>query len=66
MGALVTRLQRPLGIVKQHLQQADITEWGKVQRIDSDAGDMMRASKLGILRDDSRDASWVRVSLTSI
>ncbi|KAK0442555.1 hypothetical protein EV421DRAFT_1710618, partial [Armillaria borealis] len=33
--------------------------WGKVQRIDSDAGDMMRASKLGILRDDSRDDSWV-------
>ncbi|KAK0458724.1 uncharacterized protein EV420DRAFT_1620490 [Desarmillaria tabescens] len=62
-GALVTRLQHPLGTVKRYLQNADIIEWGKVQRIDSDAGDTMRASELGTIRDDSRDASWVRYEM---
>ncbi|KAK0470469.1 uncharacterized protein EV420DRAFT_1616583 [Desarmillaria tabescens] len=59
-GALVTRLKCPLGTVKRHLQQANVMEWGQVQCIDLDAGDTMRASELGVVHDDSRDASWVQ------
>lgn len=48
-------------MLRPHLDIAQIEEWGKIRRVDSEAGDTMRASSLGIKRDDSRDASFVRV-----
>jgi hypothetical protein len=60
-GALATRFDASLGLVRQHLVHADIEEWGKVRRIDSDAGDTMQASSLRVARDDTRDATHVRV-----
>jgi hypothetical protein len=48
-------------LVRFHLDNAHIEEWGKVRRIDSDVGDTMRASSLGLPRDDARDATYVRV-----
>lgn len=62
IGALATRFNVTIGVVKRHLRTADIEEWGKVQRIDSDEGDVMRTAHLGSVRDDSRDATFVRVS----
>lgn len=58
-----TRVQRnlPIAKVKNLVQDAIITEWGKVRRIDSDAGDTMRSSSLGIQAQDSRDATFIRV-----
>ena len=46
----------------KYLQQAQIKEWGKVQRVDSDAGDMIYSSGLTTLDADRRDATFVRVS----
>ncbi|THU93897.1 hypothetical protein K435DRAFT_820122 [Dendrothele bispora CBS 962.96] len=73
IGALVTRFtvdsnvygaaRVTPGVVKRFLADAHIQEWGKVQRIDSDEGDIMRASEVGKTRDDSRDASFVRYEM---
>jgi hypothetical protein len=63
VAALSTRFQKPVGTIRRHLNDAVIEEWGKVRRIDSDAGDTMSASLLGTSRDDSRDATYVRVRL---
>jgi hypothetical protein len=60
-SALATRFDSGIRLVRQHLANAEIEEWGKVRRIDSDAGDTMRSSSLGISRDDARDATYVRV-----
>lgn len=51
------------GLVRECLSGADIQDWGKVQRTDSDAGDTMRAAAVGKLREDHRDASFVRVCI---
>ena len=50
-------------LVKEHLQNADIEEWGKVCRVDSDAGDMMSALSLygHWYGEDTRDATYVWV-----
>ncbi|KAF7341602.1 hypothetical protein MSAN_02057500 [Mycena sanguinolenta] len=42
---------------------ASIEEWGKVRRIDSDAGDTMRSCSLGIVAEDARDATYVRYEM---
>jgi hypothetical protein len=39
-----------------------IESWGRLRRVDTDAGDTIRASSLVPLGEDSRDASFVRVS----
>ena len=65
-GALATRFDTSIGLVRQHLVHADIEEWGKVRRIDSDAGDTMQASSLRVTQDDTRDATYVRVRTTFI
>jgi hypothetical protein len=65
-GALATRFNSKVGIIKQQLEKAIIEEWGKVQRIDSDAGDTMVSSSLRAMQDDSHDATFVRVSDLSI
>jgi hypothetical protein len=61
-AALATRLDVDIHLVKGHLKNADIEEWGRVRRIDSDAGDTMRASSMIVAQDDSRDATYVRVN----
>jgi hypothetical protein len=60
-AALATRFDMHIAVVKKQLEKAEVEEWGKVRRIDSTAGDTMRASSLGISRDDTRDATYVRV-----
>ena len=60
-SALATRFDSSMRLVKSHLDKARIEEWGKVRRVDSDAGDTMCASSLGVSRDDARDATYVRV-----
>jgi hypothetical protein len=60
-GALATRFNANVAVVKRCLQGAETEEWGKVRRVDSDAGDIMHASSMISLRDDTRDATYVRV-----
>jgi hypothetical protein len=61
-AALATRFDVDIRFVKTHLKHASIEEWGKVRRVDSDAGDTMRASSMVIASDDTRDATYVRVN----
>ncbi|KAI9449315.1 hypothetical protein BJY52DRAFT_1206401 [Lactarius psammicola] len=46
--------------IRKYLQQARIEEWGKVQRVDSEAGDTIHS--LGLIQPtaDRRDATFVR------
>lgn len=62
-AALATRFSVPIAITKAYLKDAQVEQWGKIRRVDSDAGDTMRASSMGSTRDDSRDASYVRVCM---
>ncbi|KAJ3501992.1 hypothetical protein NLJ89_g9087 [Agrocybe chaxingu] len=59
-AALATRADVKITQVRPFVQRAEITQWGKVRRIDSDEGDTFRASSLMTVRDDSRNASFVR------
>lgn len=61
-AALSTRFNLPVSITRKYLQKADIEEWGKVRRVDSEAGDTMHSSGLSKHRVDQRDATFVRVS----
>ncbi|KAJ3847461.1 hypothetical protein EV368DRAFT_87714 [Lentinula lateritia] len=63
IGALATCFNKRPGIVKWNIQDADIEVWGKVKSTDSDAGDTIRASEVGKIRDDHRDASFVRYEM---
>jgi len=60
-AALATRFDADIRLVKEHLKNAEVYEWGKVRRIDSEAGDTMNASSLASNREDFRDATYVRV-----
>jgi hypothetical protein len=60
-AALATRFDVNIRLIKKYLNDADVDEWGKVRRIDSDAGDIMCASSLATKHEDSRDATYVRV-----
>ena len=62
-AALATRFDVEIRIVKDHLKNADVEEWGRIRRVDSDAGDTMRASSMVAVQDDTRDATYVRVNL---
>ncbi|KAJ7571926.1 hypothetical protein C8J56DRAFT_810291 [Mycena floridula] len=62
-GALATRFSVRLGVIQHCIKYADIEEWGRVQRIDSDAGDTIRSAGLGTIREDSRDATYVRYEM---
>ncbi|KAF8986626.1 hypothetical protein BDQ17DRAFT_1393639 [Cyathus striatus] len=46
--------------VKEMLKEAQIMEWGKVKRIDSDEGNTACSSSMGQQGDDHCDASFVR------
>ncbi|KAL1680192.1 hypothetical protein EV122DRAFT_208322 [Schizophyllum commune] len=59
-SALATRADLRPRDVTPHLRNAQIVRYGKLRRVDSDAGDTISASELGATRDDSRDASFVR------
>lgn len=61
-AALATRFECRVSKVTQCLKSAVVEEWGKVRRIDSEAGDTMRCSSVVSVRDDTRDATYVRVS----
>jgi hypothetical protein len=61
-AALSTRFGLRVPTIRKHLHQARIEEWGKVQRVDSDAGDTIHSSGLMTLTADRRDATFVRVS----
>ena len=65
-AALATRFDRDIRTVRINLSSADIEEWGKVRRVDSDAGDTMHASTLVPAHDGTRDATFVRVRATSL
>ncbi|GLB44025.1 hypothetical protein LshimejAT787_1502090 [Lyophyllum shimeji] len=49
--------------VKEYMKHAQIHEWGKVRRVDSDEGDTMRAALLRATSEDSRDATFVRYQM---
>ncbi|KAJ7760285.1 hypothetical protein DFH07DRAFT_867862 [Mycena maculata] len=49
--------------VNKALKTAIVEEWGKVRRVDSEAGDTMRSCSLGITAEDTRDATHVRYEM---
>jgi hypothetical protein len=61
-AALSTRLDATMTQVNRALKGATVEDWGKVRRIDSDEGDTMRSCSLGANAEDTRDATYVRVS----
>ncbi|KAH7879638.1 uncharacterized protein C8R40DRAFT_1200788 [Lentinula edodes] len=63
IGALSTWFQKRVGVVRKSLEMAHIENWGKIQCIDSEAGDTMRASEARRAGDDHRDASYVRYEM---
>ena len=63
VAALATCFELRVTLLRPHLDIAQIEQWGKIHHIDSDAGDTMCASSLGIKREDSRDATFVRVRI---
>ncbi|KAJ6548500.1 hypothetical protein B0H19DRAFT_952352 [Mycena capillaripes] len=60
-AALATRFSVEVKQVTKALKTAEIEEWGKVRRIDSDERDTMKSSTVGTVAEDSRDATFVRV-----
>lgn len=48
---------------KKAVRDAEVVEWGKVKRVDSEEGDTIYASALHTLLHDSREASFVWVGL---
>lgn len=60
-AAVATRTGAKMGPVNRALKDAIIEEWGKVRRIDSDEGDTMRSCMMGVVAEDARDATYVRV-----
>lgn len=61
-AALSTRSGKKMLAVNNALKNAIVEEWGKVRRVDSEAGDTMRSCSLGLTAEDMRDATYVRVS----
>ncbi|KAJ7042829.1 hypothetical protein C8F04DRAFT_1029722 [Mycena alexandri] len=62
-AALSTRCDAEMRDVGAALKGADVEEWGKVRRVDSDAGDTMWSCSLGTRAADSRDATYVRYEM---
>ncbi|KAH9023711.1 hypothetical protein EDB85DRAFT_1870587 [Lactarius pseudohatsudake] len=61
-AALSTRFGLHVSVIRKYLQRANIEEWGKVRRVDSEAGDTIHSSGLMKPTADRRDATFVRVS----
>ncbi|KAJ7206884.1 hypothetical protein GGX14DRAFT_535429 [Mycena pura] len=62
-AALATRWGANMADVNTALKEAVIQEWGKVRRTDSEEGDTMRSCSLGVIAEDSRDATYVRYEM---
>ncbi|KAJ6538261.1 hypothetical protein DFH09DRAFT_930551 [Mycena vulgaris] len=62
-AALSTRSGTSMRDVNTALKTADVEEWGKVRRVDSEEGDTMRSCSLGTTAEDSRDATYVRYEM---
>ncbi|KAJ7463888.1 hypothetical protein B0H11DRAFT_1870748 [Mycena galericulata] len=61
--ALSTRFCTKMAIINTALKNAIVEEWGKVRRVDSEAGDTMRSCSLGVTAEDARDATYVRYEM---
>ncbi|KAI9434899.1 hypothetical protein H4582DRAFT_1818363 [Lactarius indigo] len=59
-AALSTRFGLHVSVIRKYLQQANIEEWGKVRRVDSEAGDTIHSSGLMKPTADRQDATFVR------
>ncbi|KAG7088932.1 hypothetical protein E1B28_012877 [Marasmius oreades] len=62
-AALVTRFNSKnikIGTVRKHIKNAHIEMWGRVKLMDSEEGDTIWASCVGMVPQDSRDATYVR------
>ncbi|KAF7332811.1 hypothetical protein MSAN_02432300 [Mycena sanguinolenta] len=62
-AALSTRTGASMAAVNAALRRALVEEWGKVRRVDSEAGDTMRSCSLGVVAEDGRDATFVRYEM---
>lgn len=61
VAALPTHFELHVTLLRPHLDLAQVKQWGKIRHIDSEAGDIMCASSLGIKHEDSQDTTFVRV-----
>jgi hypothetical protein len=64
-ASFATRFKVKIAGSRGALKTARIVEYGKVKRIDSEAGDTMRSCNLGKKTSDTRDATFVRVCFVS-
>jgi hypothetical protein len=64
-AALATRFDVKVTAVKPYLHTATVRQWGRIRRIDSDAGDIMHAASMSTPGDDRRDATYIRVCSSS-
>ena len=53
---------KTVALAKRVLKDIPIMVWGKVKRVDSEAGDTISASDICKAAPDSRDSTFVRVS----
>lgn len=69
-NALATRFDKSSSEVRAAVRAEDvrvvIEQWGKVRRVDTTEGDTMRAADFDTQIEDTRDASWIRVSTSLI
>jgi hypothetical protein len=61
---LATRYNKTVGTVRRHVSVDNVEVWGKVQVIDGDT--MVASSLVQSSQEDSRNASYVRVSFVHI
>ncbi|KAI4293859.1 hypothetical protein K525DRAFT_213980 [Schizophyllum commune Loenen D] len=62
-SALATRFDRHVREVRPHVRKAEIVQYGRVRRVDSDEGDTIRAVQIVAPREDSREASYIRYQM---
>lgn len=65
-AALATRFDVKVPIIRPFLHAATVQEWGRIRRVDSEAGDTMHAASMCTPRDNRRDATYVRVCFSFI
>ncbi|KAF7964582.1 hypothetical protein HWV62_5467 [Athelia sp. TMB] len=61
--ALATRYGIKVSVINQQIKCAEIEEWGKIRRVDSDAGDTISTYSMSGERDDARDSSFIRYQM---
>ncbi len=65
-STLATKFGMANDVIRRFRHEIIIEQWGRVRRADFETGETMRASEVGKVSDDSRDATFVKVSLISI